>query len=456
MMPLIRRVVLLGLCAILLTAVWTHLTPLRLGGVAIPTGNPARAVYFAVFVAMAWRVLSASLARQGESATRLTPHAWVCAIPFLLGAVFVATGVLDPSHRVVWHYPGSEFGNVWQLSFDQMLTLWSPRAMIDLEVQHGLYRPLKLWMFWLVMRGDLMTPSLVITLGGLGAIVTWILLRWGASVWTAVTMGVIAVIHPVALWSEAAIDFYYAWAALFFLLTIPLIESNLERPRAWRTVSICLLFAAAVLTSEIWLGGIVTLFLLYGRRSRRDLFPLMGVFLVLLALQLFVNARYPIRMKMLDTGWRLVVRNIVFDPYWAFFVPFTPVTEDSVVRLLRFAAGSLFIVFPATVLFRMDAVNRRAAVLWSTATVILGPGLAFFDMADVWTTGRLTFGPNAFLAIAMGLILERLSASAPRRARLMLIAYVATLSLLTALHVLSRIQLTPNPPTMWSAASTGF
>jgi hypothetical protein len=112
---------------------------------------------------------------------------------------------------------------------------------------------------------------------------------------------------------------------------------------------------------------------------------------------LYADLRYAKRVEMVATpNVRRALINVVFEPYWAFFVPWVFKYRSAV---LLATLGS------AVVPLRLMWAQSRAAALWIAVSLAISPALMFFEMMPDWSHARLAYGTCALLAVATGAML---------------------------------------------------
>lgn len=275
---------------------------------------------------------------------------------------------------------------------DMALGIVSPGHFATFKVEQGQYRPLKFALIWLVARTH--TFGFALLLGhALTALLVLILIDlWTADLFIATIIGVGFLLHPFGL-HELSInwDIQYLWSGACFLTSIVAVI----RHRDFIAVGA---YIAACFFQESWAPAVLLLLWLLRAEPRR-MIPFVVAAAFCATVLLYADLRYARRVEMVTTAnWRRALINIVFEPYWAFYVPWG-LKYRSLVLLTVLASA----VVPLRLLWEQS----RASALWLTVPLAILPALMFFEMTPEWSTSRLAYGPGALLAVAAGVMLAR-------------------------------------------------
>ena len=266
----------------------------------------------------------------------------------------------------------------------------SPGHMATFHVEHGQYRPLKFALIWLAGRTHTFRFAMLFGHAITALLVLILIDLWTADLVVATMVGVGFLLHPIGLYELLFNwDIQYLWAAPCFLLSMVAVDRR-------RDVAAVVAFLAACFFQESWAPAVLLLLWMV-RAERRRMIPFVVAAAFAGGVLLYADLRYAKRVGMVTTpNWRRALINVVFEPYWAFHVPWVFKYRSAV---LLAALGS------AVVPLRIMWAESRAAALWIAVPLAIAPGLMFFEMMPDWSHARLAYGTCALLAVAAGVML---------------------------------------------------
>jgi hypothetical protein len=348
---------------------------------------PLYGLFAALWATAAWRCWRSrgvvERASQPLRWRRLAPSA---ALLFVLSALVLVVLNRPPARVSVL---SDQINVVHRTLPDMALATVSPAHLATFNVEHRQYRPLKFALIWVAGRTHTFRFAMLFAHAITALLVLILIDLWTGDLVVATIVGVGFLLHPVGLYVLVFNwDIQYLWAAPCFLLSMIAVDRH-------RDGAAVLAYLAACFFQESWVPALLLLLWMMRSEPRRMIpFVLAAAFAA--SVLLYANLRYAQRVGMVTTlNWRRALINVVFEPYWGFYVPW-PFPYRSAV--LFAALGS------AMVPLRIIWAESRVVALWVMVPLAIAPALMFFELTPDWSHARLAYGTCALLAVATGVM----------------------------------------------------